>query len=82
MTKVYWPELGDSMPECQITARICYYPRGHYHLETHLDLKGQGIRYDWNVNADENQPKIYVVTKRAYDRLKKKYTIAWEGELT
>ena len=46
MTKVYWPELGDSMPECQITSRICYYPRGHYHLETYLDLHGQGIYYD------------------------------------
>lgn len=78
MEHTYYPDLYTRKPCCQIEARIALYPRNHYRLFTHLDLSGQGIRFDGNVNADPNDKKIYIVTPRAYKRIAEKYSVLWK----
>lgn len=76
-TYFYTPEMGEAKPDCQIEASLSYYGK-HYHLKTHLDLKGRGITLN---ETRDNGVKWYTVTRRAYDLLKQQYTISYESRL-
>lgn len=74
----YTPEMGEEKPECQIEAQLSYYGK-HYHLKTALELKGRGITKDNSDYGDKlNQ---YTVTKLAYEKLQKLYTISYRCAL-
>lgn len=70
----YYPEMGDQKPECQIEAQMSYYGK-HYHLKTALELKGRGITKDTGDYGDNLNR--YTVTKLAYEKLEKLYTISY-----
>lgn len=85
---LYYPEMGEQKPQCQIEAERSYYGR-HYHLRTPLSLKGRGIVFD-GILESKNLSKSaqyrlgwreYTVTKRAFDILKEKYSISMESLL-
>lgn len=71
----YTPEMGEEKPDCQIEAHMSYYGRSHYHLKTKLDLKGRGITKDNHDYGDGINR--YTVTKLAYEKLQKLYTISY-----
>ena len=70
----YCPEMGEQKPECQIEAKMSYYGK-HYHLKTALELKGRGITKDSGDYGDNLNR--YTVTKLAYEKLEKLYTISY-----
>lgn len=74
----YYPEMGDEKPDCQIEARLSYYYKNHYILYTHIELSGQGIRFDGNRNADPNDKKKYIVTQKAFNRIQESYSVSME----
>lgn len=71
----YTPEMGQEKPDCQIEASLSYYGK-HYHLRTALELKGRGITKDSGNYGDKLNR--YTVTKLAYKKLQKLYTISYE----
>ncbi len=85
---VYCQEMGEGKPACQIEAERSYYGR-HYYLRTPLELRGKGIRL--NRTLEEKNLKAadkykagwleYLVTERAFDRLREQYTISMESLL-
>ena len=68
---MYTPEMGQEKPECQIDASLSYYG-DHWFLATKLSLKGRGIRLD----KAENDTNYYIVTERAFEKLKTEYSIS------
>jgi hypothetical protein len=68
---MYTPEMGQEKPECQIDASLSYYG-DHWFLTTELNLKGRGIRLD----KTENSINYYIVTERAFEKLKAEYSIS------
>lgn len=69
----YTPEMGEEKPDCQIEAQLSHYGK-HYHLKTAIELKGRGItKDDYNYGDGINR---YTVTKLAYEKLQKLYTIS------
>lgn len=68
---MYTPEMGQEKPECQIDASLSYYG-DHWFLTTKLSLKGRGIRLD----KAENDTNYYIVTERAFEKLKTEYSIS------
>lgn len=85
---LYYPEMGESRPECQIVAQRSYYGK-HFHISTPLSLKGRGITYDGikeAKNLSESRKFMagwseYTVTERAFGKLQEKYSISQEGLL-
>ena len=85
---LYYPEMGESRPECQIVAQRSYYGK-HFHISTPLFLKGRGITYDGireAKNLSESKKYMagwneYTVIERAFDKLQEKYSISQEGLL-
>ena len=85
---LYYPEMGEQKPQCQIEAERSYYGR-HYHLRTPLSLKGRGIVFDGVLDADrlsqsakyQDDWREYTVTERAFDKLQEQYTISQEAFL-
>lgn len=82
---LYWPEMGEQKPKCEIEAARSYYGK-HFHISTALELKGRGITFDRvleskNLSA-KSQYKVgwreYTVTERAFELLQKKYSISQE----
>lgn len=55
-----------------ITARKCRYPADHYRLRSPVRFSGQGIKDEGT--TDEGMHK-YRVTAKAYDTLKRKYSV-------
>lgn len=78
-TYCYTPEMGERKPDCQIEAQMSHYGSSHYHLKTALDLKGRGIKKD-DYNYGDNLNR-YTVTKLAYEKLQKLYTISYKCAL-
>ena len=74
----YTPEMGEEKPDCQIEASRSYYGK-HYHLKTVLELKGRGIKKDDHDYGDKINR--YTVTKLAYEKLQKLYTISYRCAL-
>ena len=68
---MYTPEMGQEKPECQIDASLSYYG-DHWFLTTKLSLKGRGVRLD----KTENDTNYYIVTERAFEKLKTEYSIS------
>lgn len=68
---MYTPEMGQEKPECQIDASLSHYG-DHWFLTTKLSLKGRGIRLD----KVENDTNYYIVTERAFEKLKNEYSIS------
>ena len=75
----YTPEMGEEKPDCQIEATMSYYGGSHYHLKTALELKGRGIKKDDHDYGDGINR--YTVTKLAYEKLQKLYTISYRCAL-
>lgn len=78
-TYCYTPEMGEQKPDCQIEAQMSYYGASHWHLKTDLELKGRGIKKD-DYNYGDNLNR-YTVTKLAYEKLQKLYTISYKCAL-
>lgn len=78
-TYIYTPEMGEEKPDCQIEAQMSFYGSSHYHLKTALELKGRGITKD-DYNYDDGINR-YTVTKLAYEKLQKFYTISYKCAL-
>lgn len=78
-TYCYTPEMGEQKPDCQIEAQMSYYGASHWRLKTALELKGRGIKKD-NYNYGDNLNR-YTVTKLAYEKLQKLYTISYKCAL-
>ncbi len=84
-TYVYTPEMGQSRPDCQMEAKHSYYG-GHYYIETPMELKGRGITFCEKLQAGNlyksSQYKAgwnrYKVTRLAYEKLEKQYSISME----
>lgn len=74
----FTPEMGETKPECQIEAQLSHYGK-HYYLKTTLELKGRGIKKD-NYDYEDNINR-YTVTKLAYEKLQKLYTISYRCTL-
>lgn len=74
----YTPEMGEK-PDCQIEAQMSYYGASHWHLKTKLELKGRGITKD-DCDYGDNLNR-YTVTKLAYEKLQKLYTISYRCTL-
>jgi hypothetical protein len=70
---IYHPDMHESRPNCQISASLSHYG-DHWYLDTDLELKGRGIRFIERTRRG-NQ---YIVTERAFEQLKKQYSIAIE----
>lgn len=81
----YIPEMGGQKPECQMEASRGYYGK-HWFIDTPLEIKGRGIEFvkkyqekdfcnpeDHRVGWNE-----YMVTNRAFEILKTKYSISQE----
>lgn len=68
---MYTPEMGQEKPECQIDASLSHYG-DHWFLTTKLSLKGRGVRLD----KTENDTNYYIVTERAFEKLKTEYSIS------
>lgn len=73
----YWPELKERKISAQIEAKLCHYGN-HYYLRTKLELKGQGISL---VDYHQDGTNKYKVTIRAFEKLKKQYSIGIERML-
>lgn len=73
-TYFYTPEMGQEKPDCQIEAQLSYYGK-HYHLKTALELKGRGITKEEDYSDGTH---CYTVTRLAYEKLEKIYTISYE----
>lgn len=82
---LYWPEMGESKPQCQIEASRSYYGE-HYMISTPLQLKGRGIKFERVLETKNLSKRMqykvgwneYYVTERAYGLLQKKYSISQE----
>lgn len=70
----YTPEMGEEKPDCQIEAQMFCYGGIHYHLKTTLELKGRGISKNDDYSDGAHS---YTVTKLAYEKLQKLYTISY-----
>ncbi|MGY3386826.1 DNA repair photolyase [Paenibacillus polymyxa] len=66
----YTPEMGERKVNTQIEARLSHCG-DHYFLNTKLELKGRGIK----LLESENENNRYMVTWRAFDKLKETYSI-------
>ncbi len=84
---LYTPEMRQGKPEgCQIEAGLAYYGK-HYFLDTPLHLKGRGISFLRSYTSKEltasGQYKVgwneYMVTKKAFEKLKEQYTISYKS---
>ncbi len=81
----YTPEMGQQKPECQIEAQLSYYGK-HYFVDTPLKLKGRGItlvkQYEEKDFCAPGNHRVgwygYRVTKNAFEKLKKQYSISME----
>ena len=82
----YYPEMKEKRPaDTQIDARLSHYGE-HYFLDTHLELKGQGVKHLQTYKAEDLTPAAqykvgqhhYKVTIRAYEKLEKIYRISRE----
>lgn len=76
----FTPELGENEPDAVIKARLGYYGT-HYFIDTPLTLAGRGITERpavWckGCREDVEQWKSYIVTKRAFEKLSKEYSIS------
>ena len=78
-THVYYPEMGDAKPVCDMAANLSYNGR-HYFIRTNEVLKGRGIRLidegysdTWNFR--------YQVTHLAYSKLEERFSIGSEALL-
>jgi hypothetical protein len=72
----YTPEMGERKVNTQIEARLSHYGN-HYFLDTILKLKGRGIK----LIHCENETYRYMVTWRAFDKLKETYSIGMKQHL-
>ena len=87
-TYTYYPEMGETKPECQIEASRAYYGK-HWFLDTPLELKGRGITLLRTYTSKELTPagqyKVgwheYQVTERAFDKIKAQYSVSIESLL-
>lgn len=81
----YTPEMGEGKPECQIEARRSYYGK-HMYIDTPLELKGRGIafikRYDEKDFSKLDDHRVgwnsYMVTNKAFEKLREKYSVSIE----
>lgn len=81
----YTPEMGQQKPECQMEAQLSYYGK-HYFVDTPLKLKGRGItlvkQYEEKDFCAPGNHRVgwygYRVTKNAFEKLKKQYSISME----
>ena len=82
---VYYPELDEDKPSCEIEASLCYYGK-HYFLRTFLVLKGRGIEYIKTYQSkdlsDCAQHKIgqhsYQATRKAFEKLQEQSSISYK----
>ena len=70
----YWPEMGDKKPEAQIEATMSCYGAAHWYLDTPLELKGRGVKYMGQHPSDGRNR--YVVTARAFEKIKEQYSVS------
>lgn len=85
---IFYPEMGESRPACQIVAQRSYYGK-HFRISTPLFLKGRGITYDGiKMAKDLTDSRLsmagwneYTVTERAFEMLQEKYSISQEALL-
>ncbi|MGG3987463.1 hypothetical protein [Bacillus smithii] len=81
--KQYRPEMGDKKPIAEIEAKYSSL-MGKYRLSTPLKLSGRGIKYhDTYTEQNCTNPSkygwnVYYVTKNAFEKLSKEYSIAQE----
>ena len=75
----YYPEMGDKKPNTKIEASLAHYGK-HYFLKTELELKtGRSIKFiDQTTSRDGKARNNYKVTIRAFEQLKKEYSIGFE----
>lgn len=73
-THLYWPEMGQSKPACQLEAMRSHYSDSYY-VKSTFELKGRGIR---EVDGYANGVRMYRTTKLAYKKLETMYSIAME----
>lgn len=71
---LYWPEMGQAKPSCDMTAFRSFYGT-HYYIDSPAALKGRGI-----TDIGSNKPGVfsYRVTKAAFEKLQGIYAIAME----
>lgn len=79
-TYLYTPEMGEERPKCDIEAQMSFYGSSHYHLKTALELKGRGIKKDDSYSYEDGLNR-YTVTKLAYEKLQKIYTVSYKCAL-
>jgi hypothetical protein len=72
-TDVFYPELGQTT-DATIEAKLAH--GGGMYLTTDLDLKGRGIRQSGDGSDHKRGKKTYIVTERAYEKLKTQHSTA------
>lgn len=72
-TYLYTPEMGQKKPSCDLEATLSRDGK-HYLIKSKIELSGQGIRPD--NYTDKEGRSWYYVTEKAYQKLKKQYSIS------
>lgn len=72
--KTYYPELNEETPACDIHAEYLY---NSYKVTTPLELKGMGIKFQYN-HPRNIEWNVYYVTTNAFTKLKTKYATSLE----
>ena len=83
--KAYTPEMGERKPAARMEARLAHYGK-HYYIDTTEELSGRGIEFIRTYTAADfhtaGQYKAgwhsYIVTTRAFEKLKTLYPIGYE----
>lgn len=83
--ETFYPEMGHKMAsDTQIEAAPAY--GGKYRVKTKLELKGQGIKFERTLNAEELTPQaqfrvgwhLYYMTRTALERVAKAHKVSLE----
>lgn len=83
---VYYPEIGEEKPTCQMEAVLGYYGK-HRYVDTPIEIRGRGIiflkKYAETDFCDPADHRVgwneYRVTKNAFEKLKVQYSISYEA---
>lgn len=78
----FTPEMGERRPDVKMEASLSHYGK-HYYVSTPLELKGRGITEQpvtWAKGCRKEREgwRSYLVTLRAFEKLKAQYPISME----
>jgi len=82
----YYPEMDQARPAAPIEAQNCYFG-GKLQLRTNLELKGRGVKFTGKIAEGQVcGPRAaqlvgmneYMVTSKAFDKIKAEHDVAME----